>query len=435
MRKFYLTLLTALLLTSVTFGQRKVSNQIPVKPSPSLSAILNPPGTAGACDTLNYPIPTTWTLTYYVTGTNGKDGFVAGTNTYKDKQKGNFFDASTTTYNYLSGVGLYFAKANSNKSADLTKNVMVKVYDDAGAGGSPGSQIGTTVNIPLSQIKTDVGNNALTQVMFAAPIALPASKKFYVTIDVSNFSWTLSTKDSISLVTTKDGDVVPGQGWEQWSDDSWNDMNSAWGGLNIALIILPYLNTDATGSCSALPVHFLSFTSQRNNNDVNLNWTIADEIGMKGYEVERSSNNGSYASVAYVPALNNNKNQGYSVTDKNAFASSATLQYRIKQIDGDGSVKYSKVLQVKSGSAINDVVFANPFNGALKVQLNLASSQTVSAKVYDLQGRLTAMEKPSTYSGASNTIVLNSTANLKTGTYILKLNVGTEERTFKIVKQ
>ena len=81
------------------------------------------------------------------------------------------------------------------------------------------------------------------------------------------------------------------------------------------------------------------------------------------------------------------------------------------------------------------MVFANPFNGALKVQLNLANSQTVSAKVYDLQGRLAAIEKPATYSGASNSIVLNSTANLKSGTYILKLNVGTEERTYKIVKQ
>ena len=93
-------------------------------------------------------------------------------------------------------------------------------------------------------------------------------------------------------------------------------MNSAWGGLNVALIILPYLNTDASGTCSTLPVHLLSFTSQRNNNDINLNWTIADEIGMKGYEVQRSSNNGAYSTVAYVPALNNNKNQGYSVTDK-----------------------------------------------------------------------------------------------------------------------
>ena len=113
---------------------------------------------------------------------------------------------------------------------------------------------------------------------------------------------------------------------------------------------------------------------------------------------------------------------------------SSAVQYRLKQVDGDGTVSYSRVISLKSNAAITDVTFANPFNGALKLQLNLATAQQVSVNVYDMQGKLVATEKAKTYNAAANTIILNSTANLKSGLYVLKLNAGTEQAVYKIVK-
>jgi len=204
--------------------------------------------------------------------------------------------------------------------------------------------------------------------------------------------------------------------------------------LVIDFWIFQEVGTSSTG-CSVLPVKLLSFNAQRNNKDVTLNWQIAEEYNMKGYEVERADNNGAFKTIISTPALNYAKNQSYSITDKNAFASAATVQYRLKQIDGDGSVKYSRVIAVKANAIISDISFANPFNGALKLQLNLAVSQNISVQIFDMQGKPVVSELNKMYNASSNSIILNGTSTLKPGMYVLKITAGTEQVQYKIMKQ
>jgi hypothetical protein len=277
-----------------------------------------------------------------------------------------------------------------------------------------------------------VDSGFFTQVAFPSVIALPASKKIYVSVDFSNLSW---PTDTIFIFSTDVDEDIPGKAWEQWSDSSWHAFSdTALYGANITMWILPIVSATGTG-CAVLPVRLISFNAQRNNKDVTLSWQIADEFGMKGYEVERSDNNGSFRTVATVAAFNNAKNQSYSATDKNAFTISSTVQYRLKQIDGDGSVNYSRVVNIKSASSISDISFANPFNGALKMQLNLATAQPVSVYLYDMQGKLVATEKTKMYNAASNTIIMTSTASLQRGVYVLKVIAGTDQAVYKVVKQ
>ena len=198
--------------------------------------------------------------------------------------------------------------------------------------------------------------------------------------------------------------------------------------------IFPIVSTSSAG-CGLLPVKLLSFNAQRTNKDVTLNWQIADEYNMKGYEVERADNNGSFKTVQSITAMNYAKNQSYSVTDRNAFTSAATVQYRLKQIDGDGSVKYSRVIAVKANAVISDISFANPFSGALKLQMNLATSQNISVQVYDMQGKPVVSQLNKIYNASSNSIILDGTSSLKPGMYVLKINAGTEQLQYKIIKQ
>ena len=435
MRKIYLTLLSVFIFIVVVQAQRSYSGNIPVKKIP-LSSVQGPAGTTADCDTTNLEESADWNLTYYITGTGGKDGYVAGTNKYNDLEKAQFFDLSATSYSYTTGAWFYFAKANSNKSANLDKNLIFKVYETDGD-GFPGAQLGGVVEIPLSQIKSDVDGGFVSEVIWPAPIALPASKQFFVSVDLSNFTWVPTigsgTRDSISLTCTLNGEVLPNNAWELWEDFSWNDFASAWG-LETQLGVFPFVSNDASG-CGALPVRLISFNAERVNKDVTLSWRIADEIGMKGYEIQRSGNNGSFTTVASLPALNTQKNQSYAITDKNAFASSATVQYRLKQIDGDGSVKYSRVITVKSNAAITDVTFANPFTGALRMNLNLATTQPVAVYVYDMQGKLVASQAKKIYNASVSNITVPGTENLKAGMYSVKIIAGSEQATYKAVKQ
>ncbi len=185
-----------------------------------------------------------------------------------------------------------------------------------------------------------------------------------------------------------------------------------------------------------LPVKLYSFTAQRNREDVSLSWSVADEINMKGYEIEKAGNNNIFKPVGFINAHNDLKSQSsYSYTDVNAFTFSSTVQYRLKQIDGDGNIQYSRIIPVKSFSALSDLVFANPFNNTLRMQLNIANPSIVSINIYDMKGNLVVSEKPAMYNSASNSIVVSSTSALKSGVYILKLSVGNEQFNYKIIKQ
>jgi hypothetical protein len=434
MRRIYILIIPCLLFGLTIQAQRQHGPVSGLKGNKALLKLSKAPAGStqkpeAACDTVNFPIPSDWNLVwYYAPDTTG---FVSGTNGWGDKEIANYFDLSNSSEAYISGAFVAFGVANSSTPANLSKNVVFKVYADAG--GVPGSQIGSSASIPLSTIQSDANNYYLTQVVFPTPIALPTSKKFYVSVDFTNFS--IVDGDSIAVVSTSPSDLPPGTGtaWDRQSDDNWYDYNYSWG-LDVELAIFPFVSSDAT-SCAALPVKLYSFTAQRNKKDVSLNWSVADEINMKGYEIEKADNNNIFKPVGFADAHNDLKNQSYSYTDVNAFTSSPTVQYRLKQIDGDGNIQYSRIILVKSLSALSDLVFANPFNNTLRMQLNIANPSMVSINIYDMTGNLVVSEKPAMYNSTSNSIVVPSTSALKSGAYILKLGVGDEQFNYKIVKQ
>lgn len=427
MRKIYVATLSALLLSTICIvanAQRKIgATASKIKPPSAPTSVVS--GTTADCDTANYPINPNWSGNTYII--SDEMDFINGTNSYGDKQKANYFDLSATAYTYLTSIFVVFGEANSSIPSNLSKNILFKIYSDNA--GKPGTLLATETR-PLSEVNAQV--EELYEVKFATAVELPASKKIYVSVDISNFAY---PDDLIWIAGTIDGEVSPNQAWEQWSNNAWYAFSNtnAWG-FSAALWIFPAVSTSSTG-CSVLPVKLLSFNAQRNNKDVTLNWQIAEEYNMKGYEVERADNNGAFKTISSTPALNFAKNQSYSVTDKNAFISASTVQYRLKQIDGDGSVKYSRVISVKANTVISDISFANPFNGALKLQLNLATAQNISVQVFDMQGKPVVSQLNKMYNASSNSIVLNGTSALKPGMYVLKINAGTEQVQYKIMKQ
>src|SRR3989304_4872108 len=94
------------------------------------------PESVGMCDTLNWPISSTWTGTnYYLTATpQFNDGWVNGVNVYADKEKAQYFDASSSPYALLHG---FFFQVGKAYSQNPNKIVTFRIYD--GTSGSPGA--------------------------------------------------------------------------------------------------------------------------------------------------------------------------------------------------------------------------------------------------------------------------------------------------------
>ncbi len=114
--------------------------------------------------------------------------------------------------------------------------------------------------------------------------------------------------------------------------------------------------------------------------------------------------------------------------------STGKYQYRLKQIDFDGSFEYSNVIEVEicSPDEFNlSQNYPNPFNPSTKIKFNIPSviasgakqSEMVTLKVYDILGNeiasLVNEEKPA----GSYEVDFDGT-NLTSGIYFYELKAG-----------
>lgn len=123
------------------------------------------------------------------------------------------------------------------------KIVPIKIYD--GTSGTPGALLGSS-NITMGQIMTDVDAGNYTEISFInSPVTLPVSKKFFVSVDLTNLQWTAGVKDTLSIVSNSAGQTTPSAIWEKQADNLWYQYGAAgsWN-LNASLYIHPFLTSE-----------------------------------------------------------------------------------------------------------------------------------------------------------------------------------------------
>jgi Secretion system C-terminal sorting domain len=141
-----------------------------------------------------------------------------------------------------------------------------------------------------------------------------------------------------------------------------------------------------------LPLTLTDFSATLKDCQPQLHWTTESEINTDRFEIERSNMSatdwksiGNVAASGYSPTKIN-----YSFTDKDLNASSEKVSYRLKMIDKDGSLKYSKILPVLVNCKTATIlVYPNPVqdgklyvsvtgtNGYVEATLLSASGQVI----------------------------------------------------------
>lgn len=188
---------------------------------------------------------------------------------------------------------------------------------------------------------------------------------------------------------------------------------------------------------SIVPVELNSFTAEAINHSVVLNWTTATETNNSGFAVERSEDNHNYSQIGFVAGFGTTTEpKNYSYTDNSV--SSGKYYYRLRQIDYDGSIEYSPVIEVVVEQPIKfslEQNYPNPFNPSTTIKYLIPSSEFVTLKVYDILGNemveLINEEKP-----AGSYSFEFDASNLASGTYFYKLQAGinTEVRKMLLLK-
>ena len=164
----------------------------------------------------------------------------------------------------------------------------------------------------------------------------------------------------------------------------------------------------------ALPVDLVYFGGKLNGEDVVLNWTVANEISLSRYDVERSYNGTSYTTIGSVNAINS---QRYTYLDNAAENRGRQVFYRLRKVDKDGKFTYSQVLVLHIPFNTKFSIYPNPATTYMQLQINGNVTGNVVIAIADVAGK-TVQQRTLAASAGSIKI---STDNLVNGTYFVTL--------------
>ena len=200
------------------------------------------------------------------------------------------------------------------------------------------------------------------------------------------------------------------------------------------------------GNSSPLPIQLVSFTgSITGQNQVRLDWSTLSESNNFGFEIQKSTADApaSFHSVpgSFTPGHGTtNIPQQYAYMDTSAYQ--GVWYYRLKQIDLDGTERYTHGIRLEIITAVAeqsaareyllDQNYPNPFNASTVIKFNVAASEFVRLNVFDITGQQVAQLVNETLAPGTYEARLDGT-NLASGVYYYRLHTGGFARTRKLV--
>lgn len=216
-----------------------------------------------------------------------------------------------------------------------------------------------------------------------------------------------------------------------------------------------YIDDIAVVAYSAIPVELISFSGLTEGSCVRLNWQTETELNNYGFEIERASFSTmpiqEWEKVGFVPGAGNSslvQNYSFVVNSNDKFGK---YSYRLKQIDFDGSFKYSVEVEVESRPTKFSLEqnYPNPFNPSTKIKYTITNSVhslsgeakggLVTLKIYDILGNefatLVNEEQPAgSYEVEYNTVgTRHASSSLPSGVYFYQLKAGSNVQTKKMI--
>jgi hypothetical protein len=180
-------------------------------------------------------------------------------------------------------------------------------------------------------------------------------------------------------------------------------------------------------SSGIVPVELISFDVAVSGNSVSLDWKTASETNNAGFVVERKKvmNGSEYKSIAFVEGKGTTAQiQNYRFSDSGL--EEGKYIYRLKQTDFDGSVSFSKEIEVDIVTPLTFNLsqnYPNPFNPTTLIKFSIPSEGMVNLSIYNLLG-----ERVSTLINevrkAGNHEFNFSAAGLSSGLYFYRLESG-----------
>jgi hypothetical protein len=182
-----------------------------------------------------------------------------------------------------------------------------------------------------------------------------------------------------------------------------------------------------------LPVHLISFdATATDENMVKLDWSMNNETGIAGYELQKSLDGVNWQTFNQFTARNQEGTQLYNSLDPSPFAGRSF--YRLKITSQTNEVTMSEVRTIQLGRTNIFTIVINPNPVKESLEIHIQSSRTIQAslRVLDVQGRTILQSTPALNEGM-NDYSFREAARWPAGVYHLVMDTGTDLITQKFI--
>lgn len=196
------------------------------------------------------------------------------------------------------------------------------------------------------------------------------------------FNW--NTDETVSLTTPALFHYSSGWSKQTSGTTSYTTTSLTYTGYTGTFSPFAIAETNAT-----LPVTWLSFKVQKQNDNALLIWATATETNNKDFVVEHSTNSANWETIAVIAGAGNSiTSKSYQYLHTNP--ADGINYYRIRQRDNDGKSSFSSVQSIQFISAASLSIYPNPVvNGNINVRIKKAGV----LKIYTNNGQLVLQKK------------------------------------------
>jgi photosystem II stability/assembly factor-like uncharacterized protein len=184
---------------------------------------------------------------------------------------------------------------------------------------------------------------------------------------------------------------------------------------------------------STVPVELTSFAASVKNNKVVVVWQTATETNNKGFNVERKASGSDWKNIAFV-AGKGTSSEASSYTYEDA-AAAGKVYYRLKQVDYDGTFKYSDAIEVDITAPAKFELsqnYPNPFNPTTTIKYSVPQKENVTLKVFNVLGKEVAVLVNSVQDAGSYSAKFDA-SSLSSGVYFYELSAGINKSFKKMI--
>jgi len=182
-----------------------------------------------------------------------------------------------------------------------------------------------------------------------------------------------------------------------------------------------------------LPIQLKQLQGSVVNNQNLLQWTVLENENGSYFEVQKSSDGKNFTTAGIVANTSKEGEEAYQYKDA---IQSNIYYYRIKAINKNQSLSYSKIVVLKQdfNATQNISLLQNPVQNSLSFSVTAQTVTSSTVSIYNLSGVKIYSETLHTQKGR-NTFSIQLNINLPSGTYLLKWTNNNDNSAVKFLKQ